>query len=124
MPMRLYLDNNYQPGIFKIISQIHSLQSPQQHEVVYRNWKNEYSSNDTIVFLINLNKKSIDRAALGYYNDGYKVFVYRKPYDAGFDPYVQVLAMMIHWRKILNAIEEQESPYIYSISDHRIKQLK
>jgi len=122
--MRLYLDNNYQPGIFEIISKVHSLQSPVEYEIIYREWSDEYKAGDTIVFLINLNKKKIDRAALGYFKDGYKVFIYRKPYDALFDPYKQALVMMSHWRKILETIEGNSEACIYSINNRNLEQLK
>src|SRR6476659_1972187 len=122
--MRLYLDNNYQPGIYKIISQIHGLKSPTNYEIIYRDWQDEYNAKDTIVFLINLNKKSIDSTALGYYKDGYKVFIYRKPYDQEFCPYTQAPIMMNHWRKILETIESDSNPYIYSINNRTVTKLK
>lgn len=122
--MRLYLDNNYQPGIYKIINQLHNLQSPKNYEVIYRDWKEEYTSNDTVVFLINFSKRAIDTTALDYYEDGYKVFIYRKPYDKAFDPYLQALIIMAHWKKIIKTVEESKNGGIYSINDYRLEKLK
>lgn len=122
--MRLYIDNNYQPAIFEIISKIQSLQLPQEYEVIYREWKEDFKASDTIVFLVNLNKKTIDRSALQYFSDGYKVFIYRKPYDAPFNSYNQALIIISHWRKILNTIKENSAGCIYSINNYKVERLK
>jgi len=122
--MKLYLDEQYPPGLKKILTQMHASQSPNEYEIIHRGWQADYDKNDTIVFLMNFNKKAISNNALDYFKEGYRVFIYRKPYQEGFAFFDFYLTMLSHWRKILKTIKKEDEPWIYSISDRNLVKLK
>ena len=96
---------------------MHGQQLPPEFEVIYRDWSDTYSSNDTVVFLVTFQKKGLDRRAIQHFRDGFRVFSLRKPYGQPFNAFKQSLTVVTLWKRILEIIKAENTPFIYTISD-------
>ena len=83
--MKLYIDNQYSPSFIKLIDSLHALQFNSSYEVVCGQWKDEYQPIDTVVFLWDTNKKGLSPQIIRYYEDGYRVFTFKKPFGSPLD---------------------------------------
>ncbi|HNW74274.1 MAG TPA: hypothetical protein PKN44_11660 [Bacteroidales bacterium] len=117
--MRLYFDNQYTPGFIKLIERLHSLQFNQAYEIVSGQWQNEFTPAETVVFLWETNKKGISRQIARHFEDGYKVFTFRKPYGQPFDIFKILLIMLSQWKNILEKIEKENGPFLFVISSSK-----
>lgn len=106
--MRLYLDSNFPKSVFNVIVGLQQIQFPQKYEIVRGRWSEHYRTEDTAVFLINLNAKGTNPVIDLHLRDGYKVIAYRKPVNESFDPYECALTLLGYWRRILTDIEQNE----------------
>lgn len=118
--MRLYLDNQYTPGFIRLISSLHAMEREAKYEVISGIWKDDYRPDSTVVFLWDISEKGLSRQILNHYNDGYKVFVYRKPFGKPFNPYRVSLLILSQWKKILKLIETERKPFLFAISDTKV----
>lgn len=116
--MRLYLDPNIPKSVFKVIRCLEETQFPQKYEVVRGKWSDEYKTDDTIVFLINLNAKGFDPTITTHLKDGYKVVAYRKPINKGIDMYECALSFLGYWKRILTDIERSRDPILISFKSN------
>lgn len=112
--MRLYLDSNIPKSVFRVISSLEEARFPQKYEVVRGKWSDEYTTEDTIVFLINLNSKGFDPTITSHLEDGYKVVAYRKPLNEGINAYECALTFMEYWKKILSDIDQHNDAVLIS----------
>lgn len=117
--MKLYIDNQYTPGFIRLITCLHSLEFNQAYEVVSGNWKDEYTPTSTIVFLWDTNKRGLSQQIVNHYTDGYKVFTYKKPFGEPLNPYKVSLLMLSQWKKIMEIIEHEQGPFLFTISDSK-----
>lgn len=117
--MRLYIDNQYTPGFIRLISLLHAMEQEAKYEVSSGVWHDNYKPDSTVVFLWDVSKKGLSRQVLRHYEDGYKVFVYRKPFGKPLNPYRVSLLMLSQWKKILEVIEAEQKPFLFMISDSK-----
>lgn len=122
--MRIYLDNQYPPGLVDVLTTLINLEPVPSVEIVYRDWNDTFSTNDTVVFFVNFNKKAVDNNIMEHYEEGFKVFVFRKPYGKNFSIYKQAVQFLTHWNNILKKIDSEPSSFIYSINGKQLKRIK
>lgn len=116
--MRLYIEPNYSPPVIQLIQSLHQLEYQPKYEVVSGKWDNEYSPDDTAVFLIDTNKRGMSTLTLDQFKDGYKVVAYKKPEGQEFDAYDCALTMLSQWKKILSEFSvATNKPILISISN-------
>lgn len=121
--MRLYLDNQYPPGLVGLLMQLNSMNPKSTFEIIHRAWSENFNAKDTIVFFVNYNK-SIDENILDHFKDGFKVFILRKPYGKSFSIYNQSVIFLQNWARIEQKIKEEDQPFIYSLASTRLVKMK
>lgn len=117
--MKLYLDNQYSLGFIKLITALHALEFNGKHDIVSGQWRDEFTPSDTVVFLWDTNKKGLSQQIVKHYQDGYKVFTYKKPFGEPLNLFRLSLIMLSQWRKMLEAIEAESGAFLFTISDSK-----
>jgi hypothetical protein len=117
--MKLYIDNQYTPGFIRIVTALHSMQFNPTYEIVSGQWDNEFKPANTVVFLWDTNKKGLSQQIIKHYIDGYKVFTYKKPFGSPLDLFKVSLVMLSQWKKMLETIEKEEGPFLFTINDSK-----
>jgi len=117
--MRLYFDNQFTPGFIKLIENLHSLQYNRPYDIVFGKWRDEYTPENTVVFLWETNKRGISAQISSHVVDGFKVFAYRKPYGKPLDIFKTLLIILSQWRRILEKIEKENGAFLYVISNSK-----
>jgi hypothetical protein len=117
--MKLYVDNQYTPGFIRLVTSLHALQYSKAYEIVSGNWDNEFKPTNTVVFLWDTNKKGLSQQILKHYSDGYKVFTFKKPFGKPLDLFKVSLLMLSQWKKMLEAIESEQGPFLFVINDSK-----
>ena len=117
--MKLYVDNQYTPGFIRLVTSLHALQFSKTYEIVSGLWDSEFKPADTVVFLWDTSKKGLSQQILKHYSDGYKVFTFKKPYGKPLDPFKVSLLMLSQWKKMLEAIESEQGPFLFIINDSK-----
>lgn len=115
--MRLYIDPNYTPPVIKLIKTLHGLEYPETYEVVTGSWQADFSTTNTVVFLVDTNKQGLNTLTLDHYADGFKVVAYKKPEGRPFDPFNCGLTLMSQWKKLLTDINNTSGRMLISISN-------
>ena len=114
--IRLYLDPNYPKSVVHVLTSLESIQFPQRFEIVTGKWLDEFTTTNTAVFLIDLNKKGFNPVVESHIRDGYKVIAYKKPLSAAFDPYNCALTLVTYWRRILDDVARADGQLLISLS--------
>jgi len=117
--MKLYVDNQYSPKFIKLLASLHALQSSPIYEIVSGQWTDEFKPTNTVVFLWDTNKKGLSKQIMNHYIDGYKVFTYKKPFGEPLDLFKVSLIMLSQWKKMLETIENEEGPFLFTINDSK-----
>jgi hypothetical protein len=117
--MKLYVDNQYTPAFIRLVTSLHALQFSKSYEVVSGQWDNEFQPANTVVFLWDTSKKGLSQQILKHYTDGYKVFTYKKPYGKPLDLFKVSLLMLSQWKRMLEAIETETGPFLFTINDSK-----
>jgi len=116
--MRLYIDTNIPKSVFNAINSLQEIQFPQKYEVVRGKWLQEYNTENTAVFLIDLNTKGTNPTIDLHLRDGFKVVAYKKPANEAFNPYECALTFLGYWRRILSDIEENKNTVLISFRNN------
>jgi hypothetical protein len=121
--MKIYIDTQYPPGLFKALEELHKMQFPQQYELMTGTWQSANSALDTIVFLVDTNRRGLNPLTLNHYAEGYRVFAFKKPLGEPIDLFKWSLLLLTQWKKVLDVIAKESTPYVYtySINSHGIK---
>lgn len=117
--MKLYVDNQYSPAFIKLLIALHSLELNGRYDIVSGQWRDEFTPSDTVVFLWDTNKKGLSQQILKHYQDGYKVFTYKKPFGEPMNLFKVSLIMLSQWKKMLETIEAESGAFLYTISDSK-----
>ena len=115
--MRLYIDNQYSKLVTDLIHSLHEIDASRKHEVVTGKWESSFTASDTVVFLWETNNRGFSQQILKHYTDGFMVFTYRKPYNKPLDLFQLSLLLLSQWKKILKLIENNSTPFLYTITD-------
>lgn len=119
--MKLYVDSQYSPGFIRLLTNLHSMQFNPAHEIVSGKWTDEFTPANTVVFLWDTNKKGLSQPIIKHYIDGYKVFTYKKPFGEPLDLFKVSLIMLSQWQKMLETIEKENGPFLFTINDSKKK---
>jgi hypothetical protein len=117
--MKLYLDNQYTPGFIKLISALHAMEFNSKYDIVSGQWDNSFKPTNTVVFLWDTNKKGLSQQIIKHYTDGFKVFTYKKPFGKPMNLFKVSLLMLSQWKRMLDMIEEEEGPFLFTIHDSK-----
>ena len=118
--MKLYLDNQYTPGFIKLISSLHAMEFNSKYDIVSGQWDdNSFKPTNTVVFLWDTNKKGLSQQIIKHYTDGFKVFTYKKPFGKPMNLFKVSLLMLSQWKRMLDMIEEEEGPFLFTIHDSK-----
>lgn len=117
--MKLFIDNQYTPGFVRLVTSLHSMQFDKPYEIISGKWTNELKPDSTVVFLWDTSKKGLSPQILKHYQDGYKVFTYKKPFGKSLDLFKVSLLMLSQWKKMLETIEKENGPFLFTINDSK-----
>ena len=117
--MNLYIDNQYSPRLIKLITSLHDMQFGKCYEIVTGEWSKDYKPANTVVFLWDTSKKGLSQQVLRHYSDGYKVFVYKKPYGEPLDIFTVSLVILSQWKKILDTLEKEQGPFLFTLTESK-----
>lgn len=117
--MRLYVDNQYSPAFIKLVAALHALDFTHKYDIVTGQWQDEFTPSDTVVFLWDTSKKGLSQQIVRHYQDGYKVFTYKKPFGKPMNLFRISLVMLSQWRKMLETIEKENGAFLFIISDSK-----
>lgn len=117
--MKLYVDNQYSPTFIKLITALHSLEFNGRYDIVSGQWRDEFTPSNTVVFLWDTSKKGLSQQIVKHYQDGYKVFTYKKPFGEPMNLFKVSLIMLSQWKKMLETIEAESGAFLFTISDSK-----
>lgn len=118
--MKLYIDNQYTPSFIRLVISLHSIQFGKPYEIISGEWTNELKPESTVVFLWDTSKKGLSQQILKHYQDGYKVFTYKKPFGKSLDLFRVSILMLSQWKKMLETIEGENGAFLYTINDAKV----
>ena len=117
--MKLYVDNQYSSAFIKLITALHSMEFNGKYDIVSGQWRDEFTPSDTVVFLWDTTKKGLSQQIVKHYQDGYKVFTYKKPFGQPLNLFKVSLVMLSQWKKMLETIEAESGAFLFTISDSK-----
>lgn len=117
--MKLYVDNQYTPAFIKLVTALHAMEFRGNFEIVSGQWSDKYTPADTVVILWDINKKGLSQQILKHYEDGYKVFTYKKPFGRPLNLFRVSLIMLSQWKKMLETIEAESGGFLFTINDSK-----
>ena len=117
--MKLYVDNQYSPGFVKLLKALHALEFNGKYDIVSGMWSESFKPSNTAVFLWDTSKKGLSQQILRHYQDGFKVFTYKKPFGQPMDLFKISLIMLSQWKKMLETIENENGAFLFTINDSK-----
>ena len=113
--MVFYFDNAFPEKLVKAIRLIYSFGSASKVEIIRGDWNMVAGTDEVVVFLIDYAARGIDVNTTKYVEDGYKVFAFKRTKDSGFTIFSMSFTLLAAWRNILEKIEEEPDPFVYTI---------
>lgn len=117
--MNLYVDNQYSSVFIKLITALHSLEFNGRYDIVSGQWRDDFTPSDTVVFFWDTSKKGLSQQIVKHYQDGYKVFTYKKPFGEPMNLFKVSLIMLSQWKKMLETIEAESGAFLFTITDSK-----
>lgn len=123
---KIYFHTNYPKDLTNAISLIHSMQLPKQHEIERVSTVASMDFERSVLFLFDHAKRKIDLVTEAHYDSGYRVFAFRLSSTEQLDPFKLSLTLMRLWHIILEKINKENDPFIftYTYSAKTINKIK
>jgi len=82
-------------------------------------WNESFTPSDTVVFLWDTSKKGLSQQTVKHYQDGFKVFTYKKPFGQPLNLFKMSLIMLSQWKKMLETIDAEQGAFLFTITDSK-----
>jgi hypothetical protein len=111
---RVYLDSNYPKNLVEALKLIHGLQSIQKYDIARTQEFDDSTALNTVVFLFDRSKKDIEIVTEKHFDAGYKVFAFKSNSTEKIDLFQLSLAILNLWPKMLNVIDSESKPFVFT----------
>jgi hypothetical protein len=109
--MQICLEQNYPKNLVLALELIHKIDiSAKDIEIYWDKKLTDADAKSTIVFLFDKGKRNLDITTERYFEKGFRVIAFKMPET--FTPFELSLTVLSLWRKILDAIQKAESPFV------------
>lgn len=124
--MVVYLDPNYPKNLEEALRLLHKLQDPQEYEIVRTQDIKKADTQNSVIFLFDRGKKGIEIVTDKHFESGYRVFAFKSNSTKKIDLFQLALMTLRLWPKVLDAINEEKNPFVYTFTytGHRLTKVK
>lgn len=113
--MYIYLDRNYPKNLAGALKLLHTINPTDKYDVIYGDKSlSELDANQTVIFLFDRAKKGIEATTELHYESGYRVFAFMTRTADRINLFALSLQVLSLWKKILDVIEAEKGPYVYT----------
>ncbi|HZK92907.1 MAG TPA: hypothetical protein VFC67_01770 [Prolixibacteraceae bacterium] len=114
--MELYFDLNYPKNLADALKLLHNLDETQEISIQRTMQIDNIDKENSIVFLVDSAKKGLDIPIVKHFEDGYKVIAFKMKSSNSLDLFRLTLMTLSLWPKILQAISNETTPFVYTFT--------
>lgn len=114
--MELYFDLNYPKNLAEALKLLHSLDDSQNISIQRTQQIDNIDKENSIIFLVDSAKRGIDIAIDKHFEDGYRVFAFKLNSANSINLFQLTLMTLKLWPKILNTLNKETNPFIYTFN--------
>jgi hypothetical protein len=125
--MEICLEQNYPKNLVLALELIHKIDFSTNDVKIHWDKKlSEDDSSSTVVFLFDKGKRNLDFTTEQYFEKGFKVFAFKMATADALNPFELSLTVLSLWKKIVAAIKEEKSAFVYTYGYQgvRLKKVK
>lgn len=114
--MNIYFDHNYPKDLVTALQVLHSMELNQNHSLYWDDKFDDIDKDNSVVFIFDRAKKNIEITTDKQFQSGYKIFAFRSSSTNVINDFDFSLHLMHQWSKILNIIEEERTPFVFTFT--------
>jgi|SRR6185436_2960234 len=119
--MKVCLDNNHPKNLVQCLQLLHDQQHPKKYSFYRQSDFKEFDTKNSIFFVFNQSKKDIDITIDKHFQAGYKVFAFRMKSKTNLDTFTFCLFLLGLWPKVIELIEQNRSPFVFTYGIYQKK---
>ena len=114
--MEVYFDNNYPKNLPDALSLLHELNQSQIFKIIRTQNIENIDKRQSVIFLFDNSKKGLSIVTDKHFEEGYKVFAFKLNSADVINLFQLTLMTLKLWPKILNTINEETNPFVYTFN--------
>lgn len=117
--MTLYFDNVFNEKLVEAIRILYSFESAPDVKIIRGDWSMiDEGKENVVIFLMDFASRGVSLKSRKLYEDGYRVFAFKKKNKSGFTFFSMAFTVLASWKKILEKIEQENQPFIYTLHNN------
>jgi hypothetical protein len=115
--MQICLEQNYPKNLVAALELLHKIDISTKDVKIHWDKKlTEQDSDSTVVFIFDKGKRTLDFTTEQYFEKGFRVFAFKMATADTLNPFELSLTVLGLWRRVMNIINEEKRPFIYTYS--------
>lgn len=113
--MQICLEQNYPKNLVLALELIHKVDiSTKDIKIHWDKKLTETDADSSVVFIFDKGKRALDFTTEQYFEKGFRVFAFKMATADSLNPFELSLTVLGLWRKVINIIDEEKRPFIYT----------
>lgn len=121
--MQIHIDQNYPRNLAEALKILHAMQGTEKVEILWNSDLSKVDSKNSIIFLFDTGRKSLDIATEIHFRAGYRVVAFRRHSTKNFDFFNLSLTVLRLWPQFIEEVIEEKQPYVFAYR-YRSKKMK
>ncbi|HVX28289.1 MAG TPA: hypothetical protein VHB70_18225 [Parafilimonas sp.] len=113
--IKIYLDTNFPKNLITALQSIHSIQNPQEFDIIRAQHISD--SESPVIFLFDKGKKGLDIVTEKHFEAGFRVFAFKLYSEAKLDLFKLSLTVLNLWPTALEQIKKNSDPFVFTFKN-------